>query len=110
MSSLNRPESQLTNPPGHFQRDKWTARSGPLSHENNQSPGAMQEGGSYDGALGRDSETALLGQWLQYLFDHSGGHKAARDHHHQRTRKLRPLSSELGTYQTVKALASRKKS
>ena len=29
--SLNRPESSLTNPPGHLWRDKWTALSGPLS-------------------------------------------------------------------------------
>ena len=29
---LNRPESQLTNPPGHAWHDKWTALSGPLSH------------------------------------------------------------------------------
>jgi len=29
--SLNRPESLLTNPPGHLWRDKWTAPSGPLS-------------------------------------------------------------------------------
>ena len=29
--SLNRPESQLTNLPGHSWRDKWTALSGPLS-------------------------------------------------------------------------------
>ena len=28
---LNRPESWLTNPPGHLWRDKWTALSGPLS-------------------------------------------------------------------------------
>ena len=29
--SLNRPESQSTNPPGHLWRDKWTALGGPLS-------------------------------------------------------------------------------
>jgi hypothetical protein len=29
--SLNRPESYLTNPPGHVWREKWTALSGPLS-------------------------------------------------------------------------------
>ena len=29
--SLNRPESWMTNPPGHLCRDKWTALSGPLS-------------------------------------------------------------------------------
>jgi hypothetical protein len=29
--SLNRPESYLTNPPGHFWRDKWTALGGPFT-------------------------------------------------------------------------------
>jgi hypothetical protein len=31
VDSRMRPESWLTNPPGHFWRDKWTALSGPLS-------------------------------------------------------------------------------
>ena len=29
--SRNRPESWLTNPPGHLWRGKWTALRGPLS-------------------------------------------------------------------------------
>ena len=29
--ALNRPESQLTDPPGHLWRGKWTALSGRLS-------------------------------------------------------------------------------
>ena len=42
--SLNRPESWLTDPPGHVWRDKWTALSGPLSQGNHE--GVHQEHGA----------------------------------------------------------------
>ena len=61
---LNRPESWLTNPPGHLWRDKWIALSGPLPH----SATVFQEevdwwledlGGAGVGARGGEDHAAL---------------------------------------------------
>ena len=47
--SFNRLESWLTNPPGHFGRDKWTTSSGPISEGVNfKERGVCREGVDFE--------------------------------------------------------------
>ena len=57
--SLNRPESCLTNPPGHLWRDEWTALSGELSSLlPSDSKGVLKHGEVFLG----DADSSRLGQ------------------------------------------------
>ena len=74
--SLNRPESYLTNPPGHLLRDEWTALSRPLSVWG----GRQGTWGGWDALRrgARDSRQHLLArQWSHSVrvCEREGGHR-----------------------------------